>query len=120
MSRSRGLTLLELVVAIFVLALGSMAALRAVDQSRLVIGGADDRLLAQIVARNRAEALRLFGPAAVASLPARVEMGGRGFALHTEMQVTAGGLHRVDLSVRSAAGPGVSLVVFLPLQRGAP
>ena len=56
---SRGFTLLELALAILVLTLGSLAALRATDQSRLAIGGETPRLLARLAARNRAEELQL-------------------------------------------------------------
>ena len=57
----RGLTLLELVIAVFILSLGSLAAIRATDQSRLAIGGEPSRIMAMIVARNRVQELQLYG-----------------------------------------------------------
>ena len=50
---TRGLTLLELVVAVLVLSVGSIAAIRATDQSRVAIGGLPSRVVSAIVARNR-------------------------------------------------------------------
>lgn len=114
--RDRGLTLLELVVAVLVLSLGSIAALRAVDQSRIAIGGAEPRALAQIVARNRAQELRLFGGRA--DLPRQVEMGGRVFRVSVQRARTAGGLIRASITVRAVGGPGAHLVAFVP-SRGA-
>ena len=110
----RGLTLLELVVAVLVLSLGTIAALKAMDQSRLAIGGAETRALAQIAARNRAQELRLFGGRA--ALPDTVRMGRRDFRLAVETEATAGGLLRAAITVRSEAGPGAYLVTFVPLR----
>ena len=106
-----GLTLLELAVAIFILALGSFAALRAVDQSRLEIGAADDRLLARVVAQNRAEALRLPGAGA---LPAQIEMAGRVFIIRTALKATEGGLREASINVTAPSGVGALLVTYLP------
>ena len=109
--RDSGITLLELVIAVFVLALGSMAALRATDQSRLAIGGARDRMLAQLAAQNRAEELRLMGRGAI--LPDAVNLGGQSFALATEFEATTGGLLRAEVTALSQRGPGGRVVVYL-------
>lgn len=109
----RGLTLLELVVAIAVLAIGTLATVRAVDQSRLSLGEATARTLAHQVARNRIEELRLLGTAAQ-GLPAEVTMAGQRFSLEVQRRTTAGGLVRVDVTARSALGPGALLVAVLP------
>ena len=111
--RERGMTLIELVVAILVLSLGSLAALRAADQSALAITGAQERLLAQIAVLNRAEELRILG-AAAGSLPGTVEQGGQRFTLGQTQEATAGGLMKTTLTARGPGGAGALLVVYLP------
>lgn len=108
----RGLTLLELVVAVVVLSLGSLAAVRATDQSRHALAGEAPRLLARVVAENRAEALRFVRPGTV--LPRQVEMGGQVFDVDVAALPTAAGLTEVTIRVQSAAGPGARLVTYLP------
>ena len=112
--RTRGLTLLELVVAVLVLAIGSLAALQAVDQSRRAIGGAMPRMLAQLVAQNRAEELRLAGLPAGLSLPAQVQMGPYSYQITVATKVTASGLIEAEIRAVSSEGPGAVLVAFLP------
>lgn len=111
-----GLTLLELAVAILVLAIGSLAAIRASDQSRLAIGGETPRLLARIAARNRAEELQLYG-ATGTPLPRQVALGGQSFDITTETEPTAGGLLRATVTARARTGEGATLILYLP---GAP
>ena len=107
----RGLTLLELVVAVAVLSIGSLAAIRATDQSRHVIAGATPRILARVVAQNRAEELRFLGGR---GLPDTMQMGGHSFVITTDRTATAGGLVQASITVRADAGPGAFLVVYLP------
>lgn len=114
----RGLTLLELVVAIAILAIGAIAATRTMDQARLSLGGAMPRLMAQIAAHNRAEEMRLYGPGRWGTLPARDRVGGVEITLSVGTEVTAGGLIRAEITARTEAGPGAALVTFLPPQRG--
>ncbi|MEP2716391.1 prepilin-type N-terminal cleavage/methylation domain-containing protein [Pseudophaeobacter sp.] len=109
---NRGFTLLELALAILVLALGTLAALRATDQSRLAIGGEAPRLLARIAARNRAEELQLYagsGPA----LPGEVTLGGQRFRLVTAQEITAGGLIKTHVIARAESGEGAQLTLYL-------
>lgn len=110
----RGFTLMELAVAVLVLSIGSIAALRSLDQARVASVGAEDRALAQIVVRNRAEELRLFGPEAV--LPQTVTMSNRTFDVTTTRQVTEANLVEITLTARvpERSGAGATLVVFLP------
>ncbi|MYM55954.1 prepilin-type N-terminal cleavage/methylation domain-containing protein [Thalassovita mangrovi] len=108
----KGLTLLELVIAVAVLAIGGIAAIRASDQSRVAIGGEAPRLLARIAARNRAEELQLLG--ATAQLPDTVHMAGQDFRLSTEREATAGGLIRATVTARAESGEGAQLILYLP------
>ena len=111
--RGRGFTLLELVVAVLVLAIGSLAALQAVDQSRRSIGEAMPRMLAQLVAQNRAEELRLAGVAKGLSLPSQVQMGPYVYHLTVATKTTASGLIEAEIRAQSPAGAGAVLVTFL-------
>ncbi len=110
--REKGLTLLELVIAIAVLAVGSIAAMRAMDQARLSLGGAMPRLMAQIAAHNRAEELRLFGVGA--SLPATRQMGPYQITLTVAREATTGGLAKAQIQARANTGEGAVLVIYLP------
>ncbi|WP_136439667.1 type IV pilus modification PilV family protein [Pacificoceanicola onchidii] len=109
----KGLTLVELAVAILVLSIGSIAALRAADQSARVVGGEMPRLLARIAAMNRAEELRLAAPL-FSTLPASTQIGESLITLVTETERTAGGLIRATVTARTESGEGASLVVYLP------
>ena len=116
----RGLTLLELVIAVLVLSIGSLAAIRATDQSRVSIGGMPSRVLAQIVARNRVQELQLYGAVKSGTLPGTVEMGGRSFQVTVETKSTAGGLTEAAVTVRGPDGPGAYLVAYVtPLGPGS-
>ena len=109
----RGLTLLELVVAVLVLSIGSLAALGAVDQSRRSIGEAMPRMLAQLVVQNRAEELRLVGFPAELSLPSQVQMGPYSYQLTVTTKATVSGIIEAEIRAVSRDGPGVVLVSFL-------
>lgn len=116
----RGLTLLELVIAVVVLSIGTMAALRATDQSRLALAGAAPRLLAQVVAQNRAEELRLYGANTGGSLPDQVTMGGQVFGVKVDYATTAAGLIEARISARAVTGEGAVLVAVLPAPAALP
>lgn len=114
---SRGITLIELIVAIALLALGTLTAFATLDQARLGVGGEDWRMLARMVAENRIEALmlRALGGLPPDSLPDVVEMGGQQFALEVIQQRTAGGLVQLQVQARPmAGGGGVLLRAYLP------
>lgn len=111
---TRGLTLLELVIAVAILALGTLATLNATGQARQALGGAMPRALAQLAAENHAEALRLPGAGAP---PQSVTLGPYDFRIETRRRTTAAGLVRADITVRSTEGPGAFLVVVLPPPR---
>lgn len=108
---ARGFTLVELAVAILVLAIGAIAAIRAGGGAQEALGGMQARVLARIVAENRAQQLQAFG--ARARLPETVAMGGQSFRVDVTRDTTAGGLERAVIVVRSELGPGTRLVAFV-------
>ncbi|MEP5151789.1 prepilin-type N-terminal cleavage/methylation domain-containing protein [Planktotalea sp.] len=114
LKQDQGLTLVELAVAVLVLSIGSIAALRATDQSRVVIGGSETRSFAQIAARNRAEELKLLGPSA--NLPSSVTLGGQTFELEQDNETTAGGFVKSTITAKSQRG-GALYIVYLPFNR---
>lgn len=112
--QDKGMTLVELAIAVLILSIGTIAALRAVDQSRLAIGGAQDRVLAQLAARNRAEELLMFGTSTGSALPGTIEMAGQIFTLSTQSKTTAAGLTQATVTARADRGGGAVYVVYLP------
>lgn len=115
LAADRGLTLLELVVAVFVLAMGTLTVLSAVNQSRIGIGEERARLLAAVVADNRVEALRLQPQV---SQPQSVEMAGMRFDVSQTLRATAGGLREVTVVVRAPGGVGAQRVAYLGSRGG--
>ena len=111
--QDQGLTLLELVIAVLVLSIGTIAALRAMDHSRVAIGGAQDRMLPALAATNRAEEIKLLGTSG--ALPSVVQLGGQDIRLEAQPAPTAGGLSRVDVTASAPRGPQSRRVVFAPV-----
>ncbi|MDJ0827634.1 MAG: prepilin-type N-terminal cleavage/methylation domain-containing protein [Rhodobacter sp.] len=113
-----GISLIEMVVAVLVLSIGIVAGYQSLGQSRLAIGGALPRVLAQEAALNRAEELRLIGMAAGRSLPEIVRQGPYDWRITVDEAPTQGGF--VEARVRAGAPdlPGAVFVVYVP--PGAP
>ncbi|WP_375257065.1 prepilin-type N-terminal cleavage/methylation domain-containing protein [Citreimonas sp.] len=109
---ARGLTLIELAVAILVLALGTVAAIRVTDQARVSIRGEVPRVLVRIAARNRAETLLLQGATGPALLGVET-LGTLDIALGTRTEITAEGLVRATITARAPSGEAAQAVVFL-------
>lgn len=112
----RGLTLIELAVAIVVLSVGTLAAFRAIDQSQRGIGGQVPRALAHEVAMTRADELRLLGMQDGRALPREVEMGPFRWTVEVGEQVTAIGLIEAEIRVRAPGQPGARLAVYVPVE----
>jgi general secretion pathway protein I len=107
---ARGLSLLELVVAIAILAIGTISVIRATGQARHALEGSVPRILAQVVAENRAEALMLPG---TGGLPGYQKIGDYGFRVDLDTKATRSGLLEGRITVTSDSGPGVVLVTIL-------
>ncbi|WP_397544518.1 prepilin-type N-terminal cleavage/methylation domain-containing protein [Roseovarius salis] len=113
-ARARGFSLVELVVAVVILAIATLAALRSFDQAQRGIGQQLARGLAHQVALNRAEELRLNGLSAGRGLPDSVEMGRRNWTVTLDEAATQGALVEVTIRVSAQGTPGSRLVVFVP------
>ncbi len=105
--RSRGFTLLEVMVALTVVALGMLAAFGTINQSTLNAVRLQDRTLANWIAMNRLTEMRVANSFPdTGSSDGDVEMAGlqwRWIADVSETQVE--GLRRVDVSVSYADTP---------------
>lgn len=108
----RGFTLVELAVAVAILALAASATWRSFGAAQRGIGGQIARALAAEVALNRAAELRL-GLDRDAPLPARVTQGGLDWDVTTEERATAAGGRLVTVLVSAPSQPGARIVVAL-------
>ena len=111
---SRGFTLIELVVAVAILAIGSVAAYRSFDAAQRGIGGQVPRLLAAEVALNRAAELRLSGMTVGRRLPGQVTQGRTQWTVAVTEERTAGGMIEATILVSSQGNPGARMVVYVP------
>lgn len=104
-NRSRdGYSLMEAIVALFILAIASSALLLATRAHIDTVGGLEDRVTAQWVAENRLSELALADP-----LPDRVRMMGRDWDIQVQRRPTDDpDLVAVDISVSRADRSDVS------------
>ncbi|MCC5986832.1 MAG: prepilin-type N-terminal cleavage/methylation domain-containing protein [Pararhodobacter sp.] len=110
----RGFTLLELMIAVTILALGTLALLRVVDATQRIIAGQEARILAHHAALNRAAELRLAETAqARAALPETVVNGRHEWRVSRSERATRAGLVEVTLRLSAPGRPGANLVIFL-------
>lgn len=113
-----GVTLIELVVAVAILAIGSAAAWGSFDVVRRGIGGQAARALAQEVALNQAALLRLGDMQSrrdASLLPDRVVQGGIDWHIRTSTEATEGAWAQTEISVTAPGKPGARLIVWLPI-----
>ena len=116
-SPPRGLTLIELMVAVTILSLGILALLRVIDGSQRAIAGQEARILAHNAALNRAAELRLAPDAqARGALPGEVANGRHQWRVAREERETRAGLIEVTLRLSAPGLPGARLVLFLPTE----
>ncbi len=109
---TRGVTLLELVIAVFVLSIGTIAALRSADQAGRVLGGEAARVMAMQVALNRAEELRLLGATGARGLTNRVTYGPYTWQIAVTEKTTRAGFTEATITARTPDQPGGRVVVI--------
>lgn len=106
-----GFTLIEVLVALTIFAIGVMATLRAMG---IAVSGSDDqrtRLLAGWIAQNRLSEMRVFKRfPPVGANEGEVTMAGQRFYWREEVKATPNPLfRRVDVTVTSAPGESYAL-----------
>ncbi len=109
----RGISLIEMVVAVLVLSIGVIAGFQSLSQSRRVIGGELPRLLAHTVALNRAEELAILGASAGGLLPQTVEAGGIEWRVDVASEPTKAGFVQVTVRASAPDQPGAVYVAFV-------
>ena len=112
--KDSGITLLELMIAIVVLAVGTLAVIRTLDQSTRQIAEAPARLLALSVAQNRGQQLAVMGLALGRNLPRRVKQGPYEWRVSLAEEKTDSGIYEVEITVTSTGQPGAFLVTYAP------
>ncbi|WP_415404897.1 hypothetical protein [Tateyamaria sp. SN3-11] len=108
------MSLIELVVAVLVLSMATVAAFQTMDVSRRAIGGENPRILALQVAANRAEEAKLYGALAARALPDTVPFGPFEWSVATDEVPTEVGLVEMTVTVATPGQPGAVLVVYVP------
>ncbi len=114
--RARGFTLVEVVVAVAMLAVAVLAVLRTADQMVRTVEGVRSRTFAHWAAMNRAEELRMFGSAALGNGAGPETIGGIEWAVSEESSPAPLGLVRVEIHATAADQPGAMFVTWLPRQ----
>ena len=107
----QGISLIEVIIAVMVLSIGSIAAIQSLSQARKGIGEELPRYLAQQIAINQAEELKTL--AGVAPIIDTVEMGNIKWDVEAERKATAAGLVEVTIRVSAPGHPGALLVTYV-------
>lgn len=116
----RGFSLIELVIAVVVLSVASMATWRSFEHSGHAIAGQAPRFIARQVALNRAAELRHYGLATARALPERVPMGMWTWTVSLSESEARNGLVAVEIAVSAPAQPGQRLTAFVSFDGRTP
>jgi general secretion pathway protein I len=110
--RCRGVTLVEVLVAVVILGIGLTAAMRTGTASTRTLEGARTRTFAHWAAVNRAEELRIQGDAAGQG-PTEARLGGQRFRVTETREPGPFGLIRVEIRAAGPDGPGARFVTWI-------
>ena len=112
-TRQRGVTLVEVLVAVTVLAIALIAIFRTLDAQTRNTAALADRMFAHWVALNSMEEMRLEGlPQAHGA--EETKLGGIVWTVTVRSEPASYGLTRVEVSSAAEGRPGAVLVGFLP------
>lgn len=115
MGHERGFTLLEMLVALSIMAVAALTLVRLDAFALRTAGDLDERGLAALVAQNRAVEIWT-DPSAptIGTFSDQVQNGGRDFAVTQRVERTANdALLKVDLLVRPVAGRGQAALTII-------
>lgn len=108
----RGISLIEMVIAVLILAIGVTAGFRSLAQARVGIGGELPRLIAREVALNIAEEAQLLG--AGAGQPETITMAGRDWRVDVAQAPTQAGFVELRIRVADPDGLGALVTAYAP------
>ena len=113
MSRPRGFTLLEVLIALAIFATVAASVLTAASRSLIVAGQLEDKTLAGWIADNRITELQIKRPTPGEGREDKVlEYGGRQWETHSEIEATSDkGLRRVTVWVAPKPERGASVPI---------
>lgn len=115
--RSSGFSLLEMMVALAVFSIAALALIKLQGASLLQTAELDSRLYSEIAVRNLAvEALTDPTAPSLGDTHGATTNAGRSFTWRrTTVALDGGELLKIDLAVRQATGPEVTLTVLRPV-----
>lgn len=114
---SAGFSLLEMLVALAVFSIAALALIKLQGASLMQTAELDSRLYSEVVVRNLAvEALTDPNPPSLGDSQGAATNAGRAFTWRRTTTALEGGeMLKVDLAVKQAAGPEVTLTVLRPV-----
>lgn len=111
--QDRGITLIEVMVAVLVLSIGTVAAYRVLNTARASVATAPERLFAHEVALNRIAEYRALGLDAGRRLPDQVRFAGRDWDIEVTEAETSVGYVELRVLARGPDGNGSLLTGYL-------
>ncbi len=114
LNHSKGFTLIELMVAVSVLAIAMMATWTTIQAAQNSLGSQLDRILAHQVALNRVAELRLIGMTTGRSLASKVRQGPFLMSVAVKGRAVNRGMVAVEIVVNRTGSPGARVMASVP------